>query len=68
MYHFAVSLFHGVIKDVLSFQRCAQTLSHYKTGWIEICLLVIGALIGLLAIIAAFVICCLYRYVHQLLH
>lgn len=54
--------------DIVSIERCAQITSNYKTGWIEICLIVIGILVGFLAVVAAIVICCLYSRYKKMLH
>ncbi len=49
------------LKWIFLFQRCAEIFVTDKIDWIEISLLVIGALIGTLALIAACVLCCLYN-------
>ena len=50
------------------FQRCHMITSTATVDWVEVCLLVIAALIGLIAFIAAIIICCLYnQYVSTLI-
>ena len=42
------------------FQRCATLNPTNQIDWVEICLLIIAVLIGILTLIAAIAICCLY--------
>ena len=49
-----------VVDDFFCLQRCATINVTEQIDWIEICLMAIAVLIGVLALIAALALCCLY--------